>query len=122
MCLTDINTFIDNNKKSSNLLTNIEFRYIINIGIRYLYLEVYMGNKTLTYGNVDMLVLKLLENQDMYGYQITEQLEKQSQNVFSLSAGSLYPLLHNLEVKDYVETYEADSDIKTSGKRRKYYH
>lgn len=48
-----------------------------------------MGNKTLTYGNVDMLVLKLLENQDMYGYQIIEQLEKQSQNVFSLSAGSL---------------------------------
>ena len=81
-----------------------------------------MGNKTLTYGNVDMLVLKLLENQDMYGYQIIEQLEKQSQNVFSLSAGSLYPLLHNLEVKDYVDTYEGDNNSKTVGKKRKYYH
>lgn len=81
-----------------------------------------MGNKTLTYGNVDMLVLKLLENQDMYGYQIIEQLEKQSQNVFSLSAGSLYPLLHNLEVKDYVDTYEGDNNRKTPGKKRKYYH
>lgn len=81
-----------------------------------------MGNKTLTYGNVDMLVLKLLENQDMYGYQIIEQLEKQSQNVFSLSAGSLYPLLHNLEVKDYVVTYEGDNNSKTPGKKRKYYH
>lgn len=81
-----------------------------------------MGNKTLTYGNVDMLVLKLLENQDMYGYQIIEQLEKQSQNVFSLSAGSLYPLLHNLEVKDYVDTYEGDNNSKTHGKKRKYYH
>ena len=77
-----------------------------------------MGNKTLTYGNVDMLVLKLLENQDMYGYQIIEQLEKQSQNVFSLSAGSLYPLLHNLEVKDYVDTYEGDNNSKTPGKKR----
>lgn len=76
-----------------------------------------MGNKTLTYGNVDMLVLKLLENQDMYGYQIIEQLEKQSQNVFSLSAGSLYPLLHNLEVKDYVDTYEGDNNSKTPGKK-----
>ncbi len=81
-----------------------------------------MGNKTLTYGNVDMLVLKLLENQDMYGYQIIEQLEKQSQNVFSLSAGSLYPLLHNLEVKDYVDTYEGDNNSKIPGKKRKYYH
>ena len=81
-----------------------------------------MGNKTLTYGNVDMLVLKLLENQDMYGYQILEQLEKQSQNVFSLSAGSLYPLLHNLEVKDYVDTYEGDNNSKTPGQKRKYYH
>ncbi len=81
-----------------------------------------MGKKALTYGKVDVLVLKLLENQDMYGYQIIEQLEKQSQNVFSLSAGSLYPLLHNLEVKDYVDTYEGDNNSKTPGKKRKYYH
>ena len=50
-----------------------------------------MNNKTLTYGNADMLVLKLLDNQDMYGYEIIEQLSKQSNNVFKLSAGSLYP-------------------------------
>ncbi|MBQ8134097.1 MAG: helix-turn-helix transcriptional regulator [Clostridia bacterium] len=81
-----------------------------------------MGNKTLTYGNVDMLVLKLLENRDMYGYQIIEQLEKQSDNTFRLSAGSLYPLLHNLENKDYVDVYEADTNHKTPGKKRKYYH
>ncbi len=81
-----------------------------------------MGNKTLTYGNVDMLVLKLLENRDMYGYQIIEQLEKRSDNTFSLSAGSLYPLLHNLEKKNYVNVYEADVKSRTPGKKRKYYH
>ena len=48
-----------------------------------------MNNKTLTYGNADMLVLKLLDNQDMYGYEIIEQLRKQSNNVFTLSDGTL---------------------------------
>lgn len=81
-----------------------------------------MGNKTLTYGNADMLVLKLLENTDMYGYQISEELEKRSCNVFRLSAGSLYPLLHNLENKGLVDSYESDIKGKTSGKTRKYYH
>lgn len=80
-----------------------------------------MHNKSLTYGNVDMLVLKLIEKKDMYGYQIIEQLEKQSNNIFQLSAGSLYPLLHNLECKGYVKTYDAPADSKTPGKPRKYY-
>ena len=78
-----------------------------------------MNNKTLTYGNVDMLVLKLLDNQDMYGYEIIEQLSEQSNNVFKLSAGSLYPLLHNLESKRLVESYDAEA--KSPGKPRKYY-
>lgn len=80
-----------------------------------------MGNKLLTYGSVDMLVLKLIENRDMYGYQIIEELEKQSNNIFQLSAGSLYPLLHNLENKRYVDTYDAPVDSKSPGKPRKYY-
>ena len=73
-----------------------------------------MNNKTLTYGNADMLVLKLLDNQDMYGYEIIEQLSKQSNNVFKLSAGSLYPLLHNSESKRLVESYDAEA--KSPGK------
>ncbi len=80
-----------------------------------------MGNKTLTYGNADMLVLRLLEETDMYGYQISEQLDKRSCNVFKLSAGSLYPLLHNLEEKGLVDSYESDVKGKTPGKTRRYY-
>ena len=44
-----------------------------------------------------MLLLKLLEENDMYGYQMIEQLQQRSDNVFALKAGTLYPLLHNLE-------------------------
>ena len=44
-----------------------------------------------------MLLLKLLEQQDMYGYQIIRELEKRSNHIFSLKEGTLYPLLHSLE-------------------------
>ena len=36
-----------------------------------------------------MLVLKLLDRQSMYGYQIIRELEQQSQNVFRLQAPSI---------------------------------
>lgn len=70
-------------------------------------------------GNTDMLLLKLLSFEDMYGYQIIDELAKRSNNVFELKAGTLYPLLHQLESKRYVESYDT---IAPSGKARKYYH
>ena len=54
-------------------------------------------DKSLISGNTDMLILKLLEKQDMYGYQMIEELAKQSDHTFELKAGTLYPLLHLLE-------------------------
>lgn len=80
-----------------------------------------MGDKAFTYGSIDMLVLKLIDGEPMYGYQIIEELKRQSCEAFRLSAGSLYPLLHNLERKGYVETFEAQADGKSPGKPRKYY-
>ena len=49
-------------------------------------------DRSLLTGSTTMLVLKLLENKDMYGYEMIEQLGKRSQNIFSLKAGTLYPL------------------------------
>lgn len=65
-----------------------------------------------------MLILRLLEEKDMYGYEMIETLRGKSNNVFELKAGSLYPLLHSLEEKNLVSSYEDDS----TGKKRKYYH
>lgn len=70
-------------------------------------------------GNTDMLLLKLLSFNDMYGYQIIEELASRSENIFELKAGTLYPLLHQLENKKYVESYDMAAP---SGKTRKYYH
>lgn len=75
-------------------------------------------DKSLIQGSMMMLILKLLEEKDMYGYEMIDTLHHRSNKTFELKAGSLYPLLHSLETKSYVNSYEDDS----TGKKRKYYH
>lgn len=73
--------------------------------------------KSLISGSSAMLVLKLLSEKDMYGYQITEELSARSQNVFEMKSGTLYPLLHTLEQKGWVSAYE----VMEGGRERRYY-
>ncbi|MCL2373346.1 MAG: PadR family transcriptional regulator [Defluviitaleaceae bacterium] len=61
-------------------------------------------------GNTAMLVLKLLEAQDMYGYQIIEELSQKSEEVFKLKTGTLYPLLHSLENDGTITSYDQTTD------------
>lgn len=74
-------------------------------------------DKSLISGSTSMLILRLLEDKDMYGYEMIETLEEKSKNVFTLKAGTLYPLLHSLEQKNYLTSYENE----VNGKIRKYY-
>ena len=74
-------------------------------------------DRSLTSGSTMMLLLKLLETKDMYGYEMIETLREKSENVFELKAGTLYPLLHTMEEKNYVTCYEQEA----MGKIRKYY-
>lgn len=71
----------------------------------YLYIIIYHQKvyqlsieKSLVSGSMTMLILKLLSEKDMYGYEMIDTLRQKSQNVFELKAGTLYPLLHSLEV------------------------
>jgi DNA-binding PadR family transcriptional regulator len=75
-------------------------------------------DKSLMTGSTTLLILGLLNSGDMYGYQMIEELEKRSQNVFTLKAGTLYPLLHTLEQQDVIESYEVAED---GTRPRKYY-
>ena len=74
-------------------------------------------DKSLISGSTSMLLLRLLEDKDMYGYEMIETLEQKSKNVFALKAGTLYPLLHTMEAKNYLTSYEQE----VSGQLRKYY-
>ncbi len=69
-------------------------------------------------GSTTMLVLALLKEREMYGYQIIEELEKRSNQVFKLKEGTLYPILHGLEKDKLVTAQEREAP---SGRVRRYY-
>ena len=49
--------------------------------------------KTPLSGSTSMLVLALLKEREMYGYEVIEELERRSNRVFKLKEGTLYPIL-----------------------------
>lgn len=75
------------------------------------------GDKNQVSGNTAMLLLQLLSEKDMYGYEMIEELLQRSNHVFDLKAGTLYPLLHGMEAKNQLVSYEKEA----GGKMRRYY-
>ena len=75
-------------------------------------------SKELMKGSTPMLVLSVISSEDMYGYKIVRELEIRSENVFEMSEGTIYPILHALEKEKLLSSYWEEVD----GRRRKYYH
>jgi PadR family transcriptional regulator PadR len=69
-------------------------------------------------GNTLTLILSLLEEQPMYGFQISREIERRSQGALRFREGLLYPALHQLEREGLVE---AEWRASNQGPRRKYY-
>jgi len=74
-------------------------------------------DKELMKGSTTLLILNLLAKENLYGYQIIKKLSEESENIFNLKEGTLYPILHGLEEKGFISSYWDD----TTGKKRKYY-
>ena len=74
-------------------------------------------NKELMKGSTTLLVLRLLETQNMYGYEMIKDLKERSENAFELKEGTLYPILHALEENGLIISYWDES----TAKKRKYY-
>ena len=69
-------------------------------------------------GSTSLLILQLLEEKPMYGYQIMQEMEIRSEGYFSMTAALLYPALHQLENEDLLKSEWSESQGK---RRRKYY-
>ncbi|MFH1002795.1 MAG: PadR family transcriptional regulator [Chloroflexota bacterium] len=70
-------------------------------------------------GNIESLLLCLISQQPMYGYQIIKELEEKSEGYFKFKEGTLYPALHRLEKAGLARgTWQA----LPSGQQRKYYY
>ena len=57
-------------------------------------------SKELVKGSTATLVLSVLKSKDMYGYVIIKEIALRSEHVFELKEGTLYPILHALELHE----------------------
>ena len=69
-------------------------------------------------GTLDLLILKALSLEPMHGWGISQRIQQISRDVLQINQGSLYPALHRLERRAWI-----DSDWGTSenNRRAKYY-
>lgn len=59
-------------------------------------------------GDLKFMVLSLLEEQPMHGYEVMQRLEEESGGFYTASPGSVYPVLQMLEDQGYVRVEERD--------------
>jgi transcriptional regulator len=69
-------------------------------------------------GTLDLLILRTLQTEAMHGWAISERIQQISEDVLQINQGSLYPALHRLEHKGWIEAEWAVSEL---GRRAKYY-
>jgi DNA-binding PadR family transcriptional regulator len=70
-------------------------------------------------GNTDTLLLFLLKQQPMYGYQIIKELEGRSSGYFKFKEGTLYPALHRLQERGLIT---GKWERLPNGQERRYYY
>jgi PadR family transcriptional regulator, regulatory protein PadR len=69
-------------------------------------------------GTLDVLILKTLALEPMHGWGIAQRIQQVSKNVFQIGQGSLYPALHRLEYKGWIQADWGESE---NNRRAKYY-
>ena len=67
---------------------------------------------------LDMLILQILSLEPAHGYGIAQRLEQISRSVVQVNQGSLYPALHRLEQKGWLESGWKQSE---TGRDAKFY-
>jgi PadR family transcriptional regulator PadR len=79
-----------------------------------------MGQKRtdLLRGTLDLLVLKALSLEPLHGVGISRRITQITREAFQVSFGSLFPTLHRMEEKGWVEAEWRSSD---NNRRAKYY-
>ena len=69
-------------------------------------------------GTLDLLILRTLQTEAMHGWAISERIQQISQDVLQVNQGSLYPALHRLEHRGWIE---AEWGVSELGRRAKFY-
>jgi transcriptional regulator len=69
-------------------------------------------------GTLDMLILRTLQWGAQHGHGIGQAIRSQSEDLLKVETGSLYPALHRLEKRGWLES---DWGVSEANQRAKYY-
>ena len=72
----------------------------------------------LVQGTLDLLILRTLLPEPMHGWAIAKRIQQISREVLQVQQGSLYPALHRLEKRGWLEADSGESD---KGRQAKFY-
>lgn len=76
------------------------------------------SRQELLQGTLDLLILQTLSTADLHGWDIAKRIAVVSQDRLTLKQGSLYPALHRLENRGWIE---AEWGISEGGRSAKFY-
>jgi transcriptional regulator len=69
-------------------------------------------------GTLDVLILKALTGSPRHGLEVMRWIEEAARDRLQIEEGALYPALHRLEARDWLESAWGHTD---QGRRAKYY-
>jgi len=69
-------------------------------------------------GTLDLLILRTLALSPMHGWGIAQRIQQVSEETLQIGQGSLYPALHRLEYKGWIQAEWAPSE---NNRRAKFY-
>lgn len=69
-------------------------------------------------GTLDLLILRTLLGGAVHGHAIAKHIQRTSEDLLQVETGSLYPALHRLEAKGWIE---ANWELSDKGKRARFY-
>ncbi len=70
-------------------------------------------------GGATTLILSVLAEQPVHGYQLIQIIRRQSEGIFDFSDGTVYPLLYSLRDKGWIRS---EAETSEEGRSRKVYH
>lgn len=70
-------------------------------------------------GTAELLILHLLQDGDLYGYEITKAFKEKSDGEYTMAEAALYLVLYRLVNAGYISDYE---ELVGARRRRRYYH
>ena len=74
--------------------------------------------KDLLQGTLDLLILKTLALEPMHGWGVAQRIQQLSKDALQIGQGSLYPALHRLEYRGWIDSEWQSSE---NNRRAKFY-